>query len=105
MNPEAHEELKKQLLASLEETKRLAAEARQRADEVEADLLRALDPGSATDAVSASNTTAPTMAEREQSLAEMRAYIDKVKLEIEEQRAYRHLPWWRRLFKTPPPYN
>lgn len=90
------EELKKQLLANLEEAKRLAAETKEMADAMEAGRLR----------IAASSLSGATseqiMVGMEPSLREMRAYIDKVKQDIAEHRKYRNLPWWKRIFKARP---
>jgi hypothetical protein len=87
MNRKQHEELKKLLLASLEETKRMVAETRAMADAMEA----------------GHSTVTYGVIDREPNLRETRAYIDKVKREIEEQREYDRLPWWRKLFRERPP--
>jgi len=75
-------EFKRQLKSDPEKAKRFADESRRLAEEMEARLR-----GRQRQAL---------------SLEEMRAYIDKVKKEIEEQRMYRRLPWWKRLFRDRP---
>jgi hypothetical protein len=103
MGPEEREEFKKQLLADLEETKRMVAETRRMADEMEATRLRVEASASAFDSTSESPLS--TMHVGGSSLAEMRSYIDNVKKQFEAQRKYNRLPWWKRIFKERPSFG
>lgn len=98
MSPEEREEFKKQLLANLEDTKRQVAETRLLAEqfEREADEYKKQQESQRPFA-NGSHTPLPPPGFRSWTIEEMREYLEKARMEYEEARRYRNIPWWKKI--------
>jgi hypothetical protein len=81
------EEFKKELLADLKELKRMAAEAKQYADELEKSELNLLSKHQ------------PRL-----TIEHLQGYLQQVRDQQAAQKAFWKLPWWKRLFTRYPAF-